>query len=288
MLMPFAPDLDFQSMNLLVMAWGGAAVLALFAWCRPRLGGWLALLVALALWLNPGFQRFSNQVVSDVPGLACLLFGLLAARWADVPERSGWRRELVLGVVIGLGAYIRSALGLLVPAVVAARAWRQRPSGRDGQRRFAASQVVLVVVVIALQVPWSVRNASVAPEPPVHQTRNYSYATAMFHKNPRDPGSRRLGMDEILGRVPTRAGELAATLGSRLSTWGGPLHRRARPLDWPVLFLATAALCAVAWRRREAAEIYALGYLALLLVYFGYHPRLAIPARGLSPSPYPI
>ncbi len=48
--------------------------------------------------------------------------------------------------------------------------------------------------------------------------------------------------------------------------------------------LLLGAVLAVAWRRREAAEVYALLYAALVLVYFGYHPRLALPlyAVGLA------
>ena len=38
----------------------------------------------------------------------------------------------------------------------------------------------------------------------------------------------------------------------------------------------------MALRRREVAEVYALLYAALLLIYFGYHPRLALPLYAIG------
>ena len=55
----------FLALNLYVSLWGVAGMVLLFVYLRPRLGWPLALLAALAVWLNPGYQRFCNQVMAQ-------------------------------------------------------------------------------------------------------------------------------------------------------------------------------------------------------------------------------
>jgi hypothetical protein len=126
----------------------------------------------------------------------------------------------------------------------------------------------------------------------------------MFHADPGDPGSRRLGVGEIAGRVPRRAMQLLAVLGTRLdATVKGARHdpladvdadaagagapgrsaaEPAGPLDIALGLLLVLALGREAWRGRGAAEWFALGAIALLLVYFGFQDRLALPIFAIS------
>ena len=113
---------DFFALNLFVSLLGVTTVFLLFFHQRSRLGWPLALLTALLVWLNAAFQRRCNTVLSDVPGAAALLACLLVARWSE--RRPSPRRDVVLGLAIGLSAYVRVANLLLVGAIILARMLR--------------------------------------------------------------------------------------------------------------------------------------------------------------------
>jgi 4-amino-4-deoxy-L-arabinose transferase-like glycosyltransferase len=215
-----AAGTDFRILNLFVAAWGLVAVLLLYRLERERLGWPLALLVAGALWLNPGFRRLSCQVMSDVPALALLLACLLVERWASRADAP--RRELVLGLAVGLAAYVRSSLILLVPAILAARVavrWSgERP--RERARSFILRRAALFpLVAVLVLLPWSIRDAVRAPPPPADQTYLYAHFTGVLHKDPGDPASRRLSVGEIFSRAQMRARQVGAVLGSRMRSW---------------------------------------------------------------------
>lgn len=278
--------LDFRALNLAVALCGLVATLLLFAFARPRLGAPLAALVALVLWLNPGFRLLSNEVLSDVPGLAALLACLLLER--AVARRPGAAGQLLLGVAIGAAAYLRTALLLLLPAIAAARLaqeWRA-PASRAGRARALVIGVALPALGAALVLlPWALRDAAVRPADAVDQTRLHSYGTAMWHEDPADPGSRRLGALEIAQRVPLRALQVADALGSRLQSEVRG-ERVPRGAELPARVLVAALLLAASLRalllRREPAELFVWSSLALTLVYFGFGERLLLPVFALS------
>jgi arylsulfatase len=280
---PFAgpAEIDFASINRLVAAFGAAAVLLLFVFLRERVGWLPSLAASLAVWLNPGFRRLSNQVMSDVPGLALLLACLLIDRWAS--RRPAWWREVLLALAIGASAYVRSPLILLVPAIVASRAWSHfvLPRGSRARPAALAARVGTLAAVACLAVlPWSLHARANAPQPPVDQTRNHSLATAMWHTDPGDPGSPRYGPGEILLRAARNAPQISDVLGSRMQIRvpGDPPPsgaRRASLAAFALLF--TGALAVVAARRREPAEIFALAALGVAALYFVFTDRLVLP-----------
>ena len=262
---------DFLALNVFVSLFGVAACALLFVWARPRLGTALAIAVSGTLWLNPTFQTFCNRVMSDVPG-ATILFGcLLVARRAE--KRRSVANDVLLGLAIAAGAYVRSITILLVPAVIAARMFhRWKSDGLVGAFDFARRRLVVIAVVPVLALlPWSLRNGAVAPEPPVDQNYIYSYSTAFFHVDGGDPSSPRRPLSQFVERIPRRTGQSLAVIGSRLRT------REAS--TWPVAFgvLGIVAFVVTAVRRRSAAELFALGVCPVLLLYFGFKPRLAFP-----------
>jgi hypothetical protein len=280
-----ARGLDFRALNLTVALFGLVAALSLFAWARPRLGGPLAALVTAALWLNPGFRRLSNEILSDVPGLAALLGCLLLERFASRRPSAG--REALLGVAIGLAGYLRTSLLLLVPAIAVARLADPRVrAAPDGRLRVVALRGLLpVACAAALLLPWSLRDAAVRPEGAVDQTRLHSYGTAMWRADPADPESRRLGAGEVARRIPLRALQIADVLGSRLKS---EIKGERVPQD-PVLAgrvlvasLLLAASLRVLVRRRDPAELFAWGSLAIVLLYFGFGDRLLLPVYALA------
>lgn len=285
---------SFLALNLMVSLFGVAACALLYVLCVPRLGVWLSLVVAGGLFADARFREMSNQVMSDVPGLALLLGGLLLERWAS--RRPSMRRELVLGVFIGLAAYVRTLELVLVPAIVAARALAREAQLRPIGRFLRTRVLVLASVVIALVAPWSVRCALHHPTPPVDQTFLYSYSTGMWHERPYDPDSPRLGLGAVAGRVPERAREIvdATRLGLVDSVYWPVAGVFVDGLDrfdllasaetWLLATLILAALAAtawIAWRRRAAAEFFVFGALAVLAVYFAFRPRLLLPVSTL-------
>ncbi len=269
---------DFYAFNLYVSAFGVAGVALLFVFVRARLGGVLAFLVCVVVWLNPGYQTLCNQTMSDVPGTALLVACLLLERWADraPPGRARWKRNAVLGLVIGLCAYVRVATILLAPAIVAMRAVRRSTERASVEtwKQLGAGACALVLAAVLVQVPWAVRNARVAPEPPVDQTLLYSYGTAMFHEDMGDPNSRALEWSEIFARFPLRGGQALSTLGMRMTD---DVAGAA-----PVALFLLACVLIVLVKRRESNELFLLGTLLIISLYFGFADRLLLPIYVLA------
>jgi hypothetical protein len=269
----------FYALNLYVSLFGAAGVVLLALHQRARVGWILALLTALALWLNPGYQRLCNQVMSDVPGTTLLLVCLLVERWAA--RAPSWRRELVLGLCIGLSAHVRSLQLLLVPAIAVARLLQRRRAGGAvaSWRSFALRRLALFAAVAGLLVlPWSIRSAYVAPPAPADQTLVHSYSSAMWHRDPADPDSPRFSAREILSRIPANSALIANVLGSRMQRGLG--YPKAPTAAVGILLVASSL--AVLWRRRAPAELFVAGSLLVLVFYFDLRDRLLLPLYALS------
>jgi 4-amino-4-deoxy-L-arabinose transferase-like glycosyltransferase len=281
-----ASGMSFAVLNGYVALLGALAALLFALHWRPRLGLALALATAAALWLNPGFRRLSNEILSDVPGLAALFACLLVERWAS--RAPSVKRELLLGLAIGLASYVRSILILLLPAIVLAR-WA---SGRGGARRpwgLERGQLgqlfALALAVVSLWMPWALRNRAVAPPPPVDQFAVYDYSTAMWRRDGGDPSSPRFTAAEILQRVPERASAIAAALGGRLGD-GIPVederNRAATGSEIAVAAVLLAGLLHAIVRHRGPAELFAAASLGVALVYFDFRTRLMLPVFAIA------
>ncbi len=268
--------LDFAALNAFVGLFGVATVALLFVWLRPRLGTLVSLAVAVVVWLNPSFRQMCNQVMSDVPGAASMLACLLVERWAE--RKPSVRRDLALGLAIGLASYVRSVNVLLVPAILCARAAAQLVEHRSsGWFAFVRTRALGLAIATALVVvPWSLRDSLSRPEPPVDQNFLYSYSTAMWHVDGGDPSSPRRPLSAILERVPQRAQQITSMLGSRMSTSDGSA------LEIAIGSLMLAALVVALVRRRSSGEFMALGVTAVLAVYFGFQGRLVLPVWILA------
>jgi hypothetical protein len=289
LLVPFvgrAGGPNFAALNWMVSLFGAAGVVLLYLHQRVYVGWVLALLTSIAVWVNPGYQRLCNQVMSDVPGLALLLACLLVARWTS--RNPSWRRELVLGLAIGASAYVRSITILLVPAILASRiACRlHRGERTPGWPAFALRRLGIVAVAAWLTLlPWSIIKRLDAPPPPVDQTLNYSLATAMWHEDPGDPGSPRVGVKDIVARVPAHLRDLLLVTGSRMQyRIPGSFAPNGRTrYGWSVLAVLTiVCLLIVLVRRKAPAEWFAAGVLLVVAVYFVFTDRLALPVFVLA------
>lgn len=284
---------DFAALNSLVAAFGAALAILLLVFLRARIGYLLALLVAASVWLNPGFQRMCNQVLSDVPGAALWLGCLLLERWAArLPSA---RREVLLGAAIGLASYVRSSSILLVPAIVLSRLiarWLDRGAPDDPAEkrlswpRFAGLRLgIVAAVAFAVVVPWTARNAITAPPGAADQTKLYDYWTATWHRDLGDPTSPRKGVHAMLEPVPVRMQQMAAVLGSRLQgrSPGAEVPIGKPPPLYPLTaLLLIVCLLIVGVRRRAPADLFCIGNLVLISVYFGFAPRLLLPVYVLA------
>jgi len=296
---------NFFVLNFFIGLFGAAGVVLLFELQRPRLGFWLALLTALAVWLNPGYQRLTTQIMSDVPGSTLLLLCLLVERWAS--RAPSPRREILLGLCIGLSAYVRSILVLLVPAIAASRLLLHRSRQTDPSwRSFALRRLLFfAAVAVLVLVPWSIRNRLHPPPSPSEQTAVYSYGVGMWHVDPTDPNSPLHTPGEILARIPLRSRQLASVLGSRMqndergnaveSSESMVADPGATPVEEPsgtqielslanvavaLLFLGSSFVVLI--RRREPTEFFVLCSVGVVLTYFGFGGRLVLPIYLLT------
>jgi hypothetical protein len=261
---------DFATLNLFVSLLGVVAVVLFYLLLVPRVGVPVALAAALVVWLNAQVQALSNQVLSDVPGLACALAVLLVLRRANA--RASLAREVVLGLALAAAVYVRSANLLLLPAVVLDRLCRRAAERSDGGSlaRFAVLRLVLPLAVCGvLYLPWLVQPSvtSQYDSPDLH-----SYATAFLRSDPNDPTAPALGARQWLRRLGGNVAAYAAIFASGMTTRRGS---SATPL---VAALGLVALLLVLARRREAPEWFALGTIGALVAYYVPATRLLLPA----------
>lgn len=263
-----------RAIHLLNGVLGLVGCAALHAFARRRVPWPAALALVACVWLNPVVRRLSNQSMSDVPGLSILLVGLWLER--RLARRPSLRGDLALGLLIGLGSYVRTALVLLAPAVLGARLvarLRSRGGATLAWPAWLRRRVLLLALLpLAIALPWNLRNARVAPEPPADQTLVHDYATGIWHEDPGDPGSRRLALSEVLERSALRLPQVAASVASRLQESEG---FGAGGVVFGLLGLG--ALLFTTWRRAEPAELFTLALFCVLCFYFGYNRRLALP-----------
>ncbi len=276
LLMPVlaARGVDFGALNLYVGLWGVACAALFFVWARTRVSTWVAFALTALVWFNPGFATLRNQVMSDVPGTALIFACLLVERWAS--RRPSLRRELLLGLAIGLSAYVRSMAILLVPAIALARLLERRDAAVESfARRLRLRLAPFAALALLVQAPWSVRCALHHPATPVDQTSLFDYSSGMWNSDRGDPASERLPLSKVLGRIPERARNTLVVLGSRMR------EDAPTPLNVGLGALFVLALAANAWRRRargrSSAELFAWAGIAIVLPYFSFQDRLLLP-----------
>lgn len=267
---------DFHALNLLIASFGVLAVACLFVHQQRRLGTLLAFAVAASLWLNPGFEHYCNRVMSDVPGTALLLLGLVLERWASRRESTG--RDMLVGLFVGLSSYVRSVNIVIAPAIVCARLCARWKSGeRGGWGRFVLERCVVPLVVPMLVVlPWALRNAANPPELPIDQTFVHSYSVALLHTDTADPSSPLVPAGELLGRAGDNFAAIAGSIGERM--------RDVEPnaASWIVGAVVGLLALAAAVRRCEVDDFALLGSLAAFSISIEVRERYVLPLYVLA------
>lgn len=261
---------DWLALNVVTSLFGVLGVALLHLHAATRLSRWLAWLLCLSVWLSSPYQELCHQVMSDIPGAALVLACLALERWA-APRASIWP-SLVVGAAIGASTYMRSIAILVVPAIACARGFAHWRAGGGAWLRFALLRLLpLVAAAWLVKLPWDLHVAANPPATPVEQNFLHSYSTAMWHVDGGDPASPRRSSEEILARIPIRLSQVTSLLGSGMLDSQGGVGTKALG----ALVLALVAL--VAWRRRAAPELFALGATAVICIYFGFRDRLLLP-----------
>jgi hypothetical protein len=264
--------INFHALNGFIALIGAAGIVLLYFYLRPRLGWIPAMLVSLAVWLNPAYQQFCNRVNPDVPGVAVLLGCLLLARWAD--HKPSRRRDLLLGLAIGLSAYLRSINILLALAVAASRLLSRRetaPEAGPRQRRALTRAALPAAVALIVFLPWIISTQQHDLPAPADQTMLYSYATGMFHKDGGDPDSPALEAGHILRRIPKRIPQITSVLGSRMQS------RTMSPRRAAIAAFLVLSSFLVLLKRREPGEFFVPAALLMIALYFAFIDRLMLP-----------
>lgn len=273
----FGPD--FLAMNAAVSLFGVAGVVALFLLAQPGLGTLPALLLAVAAWLNPLWQQLGTSLLSDIPGFAIALAALaFERRAARAPSR---RKEVLLGILIGLASLVRSVNIFLLPAVLLSRLARLPRTGRPPWRAFvAASLFPVAAATLLVAAPWAARNALVREEGPSEQTMISSYGVAQWRRDRGDPDSPAIRLASLANRVRGNAWMLVTALGSRGTSGRKGLAITAAGAAVAAL-LSVGAAAALA-RRREPQDFFLAANVAILLVYFELNVRLFLPVLVLA------
>jgi hypothetical protein len=273
----------FGALNLLVSALGAIGVFLLYLYERSRLGWVLALLVAGVVWLNPGYQRFCNQVMSDIPGMTLLVGCLLIEGWSA--RSFTWKREGLLGLSIGLASYVRASTLILVPAIIVSRLLARRGAGDPpapwGSVLLQRTAAMLAVVALLL-APWTIRNQIVETPASWDQTKLHSYATAFLRQDPKDPTSALKSPVEILARIQQRSAQIGEALGSRLDPERTDIlvrlkERGVGAAHFAIAVVVYLCLLLVGIRRRSALDFYLLFHSVIIGLYFGFSERLVLP-----------
>lgn len=121
-----------------------------------RLFDWrAAFLAALALALFPGQIFFVTLVYTETMyAMVFLLVLLLALVWTVLRPDGRWWQLLLIGLLVGAGAMVRSEGAFLAVILVVTWALMVRP-----WRTAAHYSVLMAVGVVAAMAPWTVRNA---------------------------------------------------------------------------------------------------------------------------------
>ncbi|MEW6071237.1 MAG: hypothetical protein AB1726_01405 [Planctomycetota bacterium] len=265
------------AVNGIVMLFAGLAAAAIFAAVRRGHGPWTSSAVAALAASSPLFLQLFGWTLAEYPFAASAFAGiaLLEASFGArgrTPRRV-WILAAAGGACLAAAILFRTVGVLLLPGVVLVAAWRGRGWGR-------LAGLLPVAIAGLLVVPWFLhaRAAAARAEVPVEQDLLLDYGTAMFHVDPGDPGSPRVDLAGWRGRIAANGSRLAADLTA------GTVHLRAGGLAVQIAVLALVlAGLVLAVRRRGPTllEWLALAYTALLLTYFAYDPRLAMPLAPL-------
>jgi 4-amino-4-deoxy-L-arabinose transferase-like glycosyltransferase len=299
---------------MVLQALMGALIVWLIYLVGKRLSTTTALIAAAFAAFDPLSIGFSAAVLTETPFTLCLV----ASIWLGVriiESRNGlkaWRLWVALGVVWGIGVYLRaSALWAIVPLSLAAAYFAAVP-----QRRLAAwvlPPLIPLAIIFALLTPWLVRNYSIFHTHPLRLTtlegislyeavypdadggpkqdiinRNLPAEMQSMNEAERnDEWNRRAWQD--IRNDPGRIAKLAVIKIAR--TWSPWFHAadfRAGPIQWlmalwnvPLLALALVGLFGRMRRDVLILLVIPIGYFTAIHALFLGSVRYRVPLMPL-------
>ena len=132
---------------------GTISVLLTYRLGREFLSSRLSLAAAGAVAFLPShIISFTSVLRNEMPHTALVLAALIVA--CRLARRPNWKNAALLGLVIGVGLYVRPIL-LLFPAVVALLIMTQ---GKAGIRKSVGLAVIALLVSLLTISPWTARN----------------------------------------------------------------------------------------------------------------------------------
>ncbi len=254
-----APGLDPLWMGRLVSAAAGVGTAAVIYLIGRRLANERAGLLGAALYsVFPWAVMYDRLLYTEALVNLAGALAVWASLWAFEPEKAGWRRAAVLGLVLGMGYLLKSTALQYASAPVLIGAWRLWP-----RRTELAKNLAIVFGVTAL---FPLFCAVTTPEAPTLETHslvlhstNFFVRSEDFFRNP-------------FVVLPLNVGKLAEYAGSFVT--------------WP----STAALLAgagyMAWRRSAAALILLGVSGAALLAQMTF--LVFFPTRYPFPQTWPL
>jgi len=282
----------FGAFNVFTSLLGILALALAFVLFHRRLGVPLTVALCLMVWISPQYRSACMTTLSDTAGLSAVLACFLIDRSARA--RPTLARHVALGLAIGAATYLRTVAFLVIPAILLSRLVRPPAEGGEraesGSGRGRALRLGCVVAIpLLLQFPWTAwKAAHPAPVPSV-LWGIHSYGTAQWHESASNPDSPRVPTREVLARIPVRVEQGLTALGSRLpkltipGMWDSGAvetlrEENRRPGGFVLGGLAFLCLLVRGLRRFDAGDVFALGSLATLAIYFDFDERLLIPA----------
>ncbi len=124
----------------------------------PSAPGVVGLVAAFGVAVYPAFVHSTGELMSEPPATLTLPAAVLAFLWASEEERRWWA-WLVPGVLFGLTAMFRPEYLLVGAAFVVLAGLRV--GLRGGWRPGLAGAALLAAALIAVVLPWTIRNADV-------------------------------------------------------------------------------------------------------------------------------
>lgn len=145
----------------------GALTVGLVGLIGRRLGGdGVGYLAAVLAAVHPGLWNADVSLMAEPLASFMGAALILAALWVvNRPDRWRWA---ALGVVAGLGCFVRSEFLLMGPVLMAAVAWKTADAWKPRLAHLGLGLAVLVLVL----VPWTVRNFVAFDGQPVLMSNN--------------------------------------------------------------------------------------------------------------------
>ena len=254
----------------------------MIAWCAAIMAGatyrmWedqgdkgIALGAALLVATIPFTLQYSVGLLSEIPFAAWVCLTLLLAERA-LKKDSVKSLPLILCVFFALAAYFTRSVGIvLLPALVGAALLRSPVRSRLKQNLVMATAIALPFLTAF--GAWYGRGYLLT------HGQGKSYFREFFIKDSLDLNSPLIGFGDLIGRTQANGHYYLEQIGITLGPFAAALGRnRLADLGLLMVLITLIGFVRAMVRRRGAAELYAVAYSLLILIWSSSENRFLIP-----------